>query len=230
MEQFVTIKSYQHGFALYIKENASFEKVLEEVEQKFSNSRQFFGSAKVSFSLEGMELTPEQEFEIVDAIQSSSDLQVIALVGKNQKLKAVFDDTYEHYASEDSLGYCDEPNAFIWRGTVRKGNDLDSSYSIIILGDVNPGAKVTSDQDIVVLGSLFGEAYAGLDGNSGHFIAALEMNPERLRIGDIRLKKKLSKHFWPDSNKKMPKIAVAQDDEINLQPITKELLGKILSE
>ena len=68
MEQFVTIKSYQHGFALYIKENASFEKVLEEIKQKFSGSRQFFGSAKVSFSLEGMELTPEQEFEIVDAI------------------------------------------------------------------------------------------------------------------------------------------------------------------
>ena len=34
MEQFVTIKSYQHGFALYIKENASFEKVLEELERE----------------------------------------------------------------------------------------------------------------------------------------------------------------------------------------------------
>ena len=226
MEQFVTIKSYQHGFALYLKENADYDRILNEIEEKFSNSRQFFGSAKVSISLEGMELTEEQEMDIITVIQNSSDLQVIGLVGKNQRLKTVFEEVHEQYGSSN-VSYQDDTYGLIWRNTVRKGNDLDSTHTIVVLGDVNPGAKVTSDQDIIVLGSLFGEAYAGLDGQEGHFIAALEMNPERLMIGNDKLKKKPSKHFWSDSNKKTPKMAVVEDNEINLHSITKELLGKL---
>ena len=39
MEQFVTSKSYQHGFALYIKENASFETTFYKVGDGVSISR-----------------------------------------------------------------------------------------------------------------------------------------------------------------------------------------------
>ena len=71
MEQYVTIKSYQHGFALYLKEDAEFDQILNEIETKFSGSRQFFGSAKVSISLEGMELTEEQEMDIITLIHNT---------------------------------------------------------------------------------------------------------------------------------------------------------------
>lgn len=228
MEQYVTIKSYQHGFALYLKEDAEFDQILNEIKTKFSGSRQFFGSAKVSISLEGMELTEEQEMDIITLIQNASDLQIIGLVGKNQKLQAVFEEVYEQYGSNDVTSQ-DDANGLVWRGTVRRGNDLDSAHTIVVLGDVNPGAKVTSDQDIIVLGSLLGEAYAGLDGQEGHFIAALEMNPEKLMIGEEKLKKKPSKLFWSDSNKKVPKMAVVEEHEICLHAITKELLGKLTS-
>ena len=59
----------------------------------------------------------------------------------------------------------------------------------MVLGDVYPGSTIVSTKDIVILGGLFGKAYAGGNGSGGHFIAALEMAPERLQIGDFKYKK-----------------------------------------
>ena len=44
--------------------------------------------------------------------------------------------------------------------------------SLIILGDVGPGAKVISGGNIIVLGALRGHAYAGIDNDDNCFIAA----------------------------------------------------------
>lgn len=55
-----------------------------------------------------------------------------------------------------------------------------------MLGDVNPGSSVIAAGDIVVLGSLRGNAYAGGNGRPGHYIAALEMAPQKIKIGDFK--------------------------------------------
>ena len=49
-----------------------------------------------------------------------------------------------------------------------------------------------------------------------------------LKIGSYKYRKKPSKHFWPDSYKKLPKIATLQGGEIIVKPVTKELLGQII--
>lgn len=41
-----------------------------------------------------------------------------------------------------------------YRGTLRSGQVLESDSSIVILGDVNPGAKIVSGGNVVVLGSI----------------------------------------------------------------------------
>ena len=66
---------------------------------------------------------------------------------------------------------------------------LETEQSLIVLGDVCKGSCVVSKKDIVVLGTLSGSAYAGVDGKA-HFIAALHMEPESVRIGEHRGKYK----------------------------------------
>ena len=56
---------------------------------------------------------------------------------------------------------------------------------VVIVGDVNPGAKIVARGNIVVLGSLDGNAYAGTAGNSESFVAALHMNPIQIKIADV---------------------------------------------
>jgi len=66
-------------------------------------------------------------------------------------------------------------------GPVRSGVILDHAGHIVIFGDVNPGAEVRAEGNIVVLGRLKGTAHAGIGHNVG-FILALRLEPQQLRI------------------------------------------------
>ena len=53
----------------------------------------------------------------------------------------------------------------------------------MVLADVNPGAEIRADGDIVVLGSLKGWAHAGASGDSKAVIIAQELVASRIKIG-----------------------------------------------
>ena len=55
----------------------------------------------------------------------------------------------------------------------------------MVLGDVNPGGKVVAKGSVIVLGSLKGNIFAGVDGNENAFVVALEMNPMQIKIADV---------------------------------------------
>ena len=96
----------------------------------------------------------------------------------------------------------------------------------MILGDINPGGNVATQKDVIVMGSVLGEVTAGMDGKKGHYIMALDLQAERLKIGDLRYRKKsAAKGFFLGNAKKQPEIAVVKDEEIVLFPINKEVLG-----
>ena len=70
------------------------------------------------------------------------------------------------------------------QGTLRSGDYLHSDRSILVYGDVNPGATVTACGDILVWGRLRGVAHAGAEGihsSSDHCAAT---SPSSLRIAD----------------------------------------------
>ncbi len=68
------------------------------------------------------------------------------------------------------------------QGTVRSGEYLDSPGDLLILGDVNPGAKVSAEGNIMIWGRLLGIAHAGSKGNYQATISALQLRPVQLRI------------------------------------------------
>ena len=72
-----------------------------------------------------------------------------------------------------------------YKGTLRSGQVLESETSVIILGDVNPGARVISKGNVIVLGTLKGNIFVGAAGNEAAFVAALSMDPMQIRIGDV---------------------------------------------
>ncbi len=66
-------------------------------------------------------------------------------------------------------------------GPVRSGVILDHRGHLIVFGDVNPGAEVRAEGNIIVLGRLRGTAHAGIGATAG-FIVALRLEPQQLRI------------------------------------------------
>lgn len=221
-----TLKSYPKGLALHIRPEAEMETLLAELREKFRGSRQFFGNMQVGLAFSGKELTEEEENAILDVIEENSDLQIVCLIGEDEKIRYLLEEALEEKSPPEEEAGLDGQ---FYRGTLKKGQSLETEHSVIILGDVNPGAKIFSRKDIIVLGALFGEVHAGIgsEEDDSHFVCALEFSPEKLRIGSYKYKKKPEKHFWPDSYKKSPKIAALQGEEIIVKPVTKELLGKL---
>jgi septum site-determining protein MinC len=67
---------------------------------------------------------------------------------------------------------------------VRSGGILDHPGNLVVVGDVNPGAEVRAEGNIVILGRLRGIAHAGIGRDRG-FILALRLEPQQLRIGRL---------------------------------------------
>jgi septum site-determining protein MinC len=81
----------------------------------------------------------------------------------------------------------DVPNAKVFFQTLRSGQRLESEHSIILIGDVNQGAEIISENDILVLGSLRGLAHAGAfkESSAGCIVFALCLAPMQIRIGSL---------------------------------------------
>jgi len=113
-----------------------------------------------------------------------------------------------------------------YKGTLRSGQVLESESSIIILGDVNPGGKVIAKGNVVVLGSLKGNIFAGAGGDEDAFVVAIEMDPMQIRIGSViaRCSDSTTKSKLKKSE---AKIAYVEEGNIYIEKLEKDVLSDI---
>ncbi len=221
MKDAVMIKSYQNGINLILREDVPFEQIIGELSAKLSSSRSFFGNADVALSYEGRTLDHSQEVALVDAIRRSSNLNLVCIVGRDEETNKRYIKAIQRVQAKLPSG----SEGLLHKGSLKNSEVLETENSIIILGDVYPGSAVISPQNIIILGGLYGEAYAGADGSGeGVYIAALEMEPERLNIGDFKYKSNNKQTKWGIHPKVQPKIAYIKNSKIVMEPLTKEIL------
>lgn len=224
MKNPVIIKSFQNGLSIYLDEEMPFAELLNEIAYKFKESAHFFKDASMVISFEGRTLSDQEERQLVNTITTNSALNVMCIMGKNEEtnknfVKALQKVSYHQQALENAGQF--------YKGTLKDGQVLETENSLIVLGDVYPGASIISNKDIVVLGGLYGQAYAGGNGEEGHFVVALEMSPEKLKIGDFKYKTSEKQSKWSIKPKIQPKIAYVEDARVIIEPITKELLNDL---
>lgn len=218
MKDNILIKKFPNGITLHLNPEISFETLLEELAQKFNTSRHFFRDARVALAIEGITLDDTKERQIVTTIQENSDVKIICIVGKNDETNRNFVKAIQKVDMQHTENF-----GHFYRGTLKNNQKIEMDSSIVILGDVYPGCTVTASKDIIILGGLYGEAHAGVGSEDSHYIAALEMSPEKLKIRDFRYKPK-DKPRWGIKPKVQPKIAYVKEKHIVTEPITKELL------
>ena len=221
MKNSVILKSFPNGILIILDGTISFQELLADIAAKFREADGFFKDASVAISIEGRELTEEQEREILDAITQNSRLKILCLMGRDEEKNLKF------LGVQNKLNFQnDENSGQFYRGTLKDGASIETEHSIIILGDVCEGSCVYSNKDIVVLGTLTGDVYAGAGGNSNHFVVALNMLPGILQIGDYVYNSQPQKTMrWGFKKPQtVPKIAYTRDGEVQIESITKELL------
>jgi septum site-determining protein MinC len=77
-----------------------------------------------------------------------------------------------------------EGTALFLDHTLRSGTRIEFAGHVVVLGDVNPGAEIVAEGNIIIWGRLRGMVHAGADGNRESVVCALEFSPMQLRIAD----------------------------------------------
>ena len=221
MKDAVLIKSFPNGITLLMREDASMEEILQELTVKFTEARNFFGSSTMALSMEGRKVTEAEEILILDTIRVNSNVRIACIVGHDDDTNKNFIKALQHMDKKLS----GTEGGQFYKGTLKNREVIETENSIVVLGDVYPGSAVFSAGNIIVLGGLYGEAYAGGDGREDAYIVALEMEPERLKIGDFKYKTNAKQSKWGIHPKVQPKIAHLKNGKIVFDPLTKELLG-----
>ncbi|AGY60320.1 septum site-determining protein MinC [Gloeobacter kilaueensis] len=99
--------------------------------------------------------------------------------------------------------------------TLRSGMCLAHPGTIVVVGDVNPGAELIADGDILVWGTLRGMAHAGARGNTRALIFALRLRPTQLRIAERVARAPDEVPAQPQ-----PEVAFIQDNTIHIAVTT----------
>lgn len=232
MKNSVLIKSNRYGIMVVLDKEKDFDELLLLVEEKFKESGSFFKGSKMAVSFEGRALSVEEERKLVDIISENSEIDIACVIDSNKDKEEMFKQAIEERMTNISAS--EEEGGQFYRGTLRSGQSLEAGNSIIILGDVNPGATVVATGNVIILGSLKGTVYAGGSGDEKSFVVALDMDPMQIRIGDViarcsdetvrNVKRYRKKNH---SSVMQPQIAFVEDGNIYIESITKNILKDI---
>jgi septum site-determining protein MinC len=219
MNNSVMIKGNKYGIVVVLNPDISFDEIKELVKTKFQESSKFFENATMAISFEGRKLTNDQQREILDIIHENTDMHIICVIENDPEVEERF-----HKTLDQKLMELANNTGQFYKGILRSGTSLEFETSVIIIGDVNHGARVVSKGNIIVLGSLKGNAFAGATGNTNSFVVALNMNPTQIRIADVIARA-------PDKpvkdEVKEAKIAFLEDGNIYIEPLSKNILQDI---
>ena len=221
----VIIKSNKYGLIVILDDKLPFEELLMDIADKFEEAANFFKNAKMALSFRGRILTKLQEKQVVETIVNHSGIHILCIVDEVKE-----HEEYYRQAVELATEQQEAQEGMFHKGTLRAGQVLETEYSVVILGDVNPGANVVSKGNIVVLGSCRGNVYAGASGDRDCVVAALIMKPIQVRIADKIARSAITKRVDTGEYSIDPKIAYVKDNHIYVKPISQDTLSDISDE
>lgn len=247
MKDPVLLKGNHFGLTIVLDPKLDFDTLLEAIGDKFESANGFFNSEKqIAIRIEGRTLTTKQVEQMIDMISKKSSLMIAYVMEEDKVVETTFKEVVER-----SIRLTEEKNRIhpkdggvgfgqFYKGTLRSGQSLESDASVVVVGDVNPGAMVTAKGNVVILGCAKGNIYAGIDGDENAFIAALDMQPMQVRIGSLiarssddedhkRKKRKIKFGRQSKDSNQMAEaqIAFVEDGNIYIEPISKALLNEI---
>ncbi len=217
MSSSVKIRGSKHGISVKLDTKASYEDIKKDMASEFKGADKFLGEEKLAVSFEGAYLTEQQQEELVDIIHQNCSVHIVCIMDNNPEKEQRFQKTVQETMTE-----FDASTGQFYKGHLRSGQVLEFEQSVIVIGDVNPGASIISKGSIIILGSLRGTAYAGAAGKKNSFIVAMDMQPIQLRIADV-----FARASDNSKSTSEPRIAYVDEQNIYIEPLTKSVLNDI---
>ncbi len=240
MEHHVIIKGNRYGIVLVMDPDIDFEDLLIEIGVRFDDSARFFNmNSQLAITFEGRHLSTEEIERVLALIRKRTTLRIPYVIDQNpaeeeQFLKVIeanggFPDKEQsgEASPEETKVICgDRADGQFYHGTLRSGQSVESSGSIVVVGDVNPGATVQAGGSIMILGSLKGTAIAGTKGDDKAFVMALSMDPIQIQINTC-IARSGDKQKGKKSKKEVPQIAYIDDGGIYIEEFSRNIAEEL---
>ena len=175
MSRNINIFLKKENIVLRIKDDVEISEIIEELKEKLPELKNFYQEEKTPILITGRILKSAE----IEEIQS--------LINHEIKVKIEFDSPRTlglHGIKKTFKKEIEVSETKFYKSSLRSGQRLEFEGSIVILGDVNDGAEVIAEDNIIVLGSLRGMAHAGAKGNDSAIIAAHIIESPQIRISN----------------------------------------------
>jgi septum site-determining protein MinC len=182
--------------------------------EHIDDRKAFFKGARLALDVGGQTLGVNELVELRDGLsernislwavlsESPKTEHTAQLLGLATRISKPRPEETRKFAVED-LG--DETALFLNK-TLRSGTRIEFAGHVVVLGDVNPGAEIIAEGNVIVWGRVRGVVHAGAKGNRGAVICALDLSASQLRIAD-----EVSALLKPQSEPR-PEIATINPD------------------
>jgi len=182
----VQVKADRNGFTLVPDPAASFDSIAAFMEERLEQSREFFHKAVMVLDLRSRPMRTDEILALYEKLYEKSQVKVVEVRLSDDLSFLVEGDVRKSRFTARPAGREQENCApVIVRNTCRSGVRIVSPSDCVVLGDVNPGAEIIAEGDVVVFGALRGLAHAGAGGERTARIWALSMQPNQIRIADL---------------------------------------------
>jgi septum site-determining protein MinC len=183
----VKVKADRNGFTLVPDPAASFEAIVAFMDQRLEQSRDFFHETHMVLDLRIRPMRTDEISSLCEKLYVKSKVKVVEVRLSEEFSFSVEGDMRKQKPLAPQGCDRERQNCapVIVRNTCRSGVRIVSPSDCIVLGDVNPGAEIIAEGDVVVFGTLRGLAHAGAAGERTARIWALSIRPNQIRIADL---------------------------------------------
>lgn len=176
MKSVIKILSNRNNIIIKIDEDATDKAIIKELKTLLPKLSVFYEEEKTPILVTGKVLKTKTIDEIQNLIKEFINVKVEFESPKTMGLNSIKKDFKKEIESSETKFY---------KSSLRSGQSIEFEGSVVVLGDVNYGAEIIAEDNIVVLGVLRGMAHAGAKGNEDAIIAAHRIDSLQIRIASI---------------------------------------------
>ena len=181
MSDIVTIKGLKYGLQLTFAKGASFDQVQANLLDKLQSGDGFFVRGTTVFVPKGY--FAEEQNEALrrmfhrHGMLFSTELKRPNLAPPSRDTKTSTQKFKEIVEEAQKM--------MVINRTVRGGQEVKANCSVLICGNVNPGAQVIAGGSIDIRGTCRGFVHAGAFGDKTACVVADRLMPAQIRIADL---------------------------------------------
>lgn len=188
MREDVAFKGSKGGLELVINQTADFTVILEQLKEKLESAAHFFnGSTGVRIVSGNTSLSGDERRQLINLL-ADYGLDVHEPPADSEPLLTEFIPNTAETAEDIPVEYRQEAEGgqtLIVSRMLRGGQKIVFPGSVIIMGDVNPGAEIIAGGNITIQGACRGLAQAGANGDQTATITADKLLSGQLRIAGL---------------------------------------------